>query len=55
MCRLCKNKKVIVESTSIGAVFRPCPNCRAGSDLTPVIAYLEQVIEAGKVRLNALD
>ncbi|OBA09233.1 hypothetical protein A9D36_19575 [Bacillus subtilis] len=55
MCKLCQTKKVIVEHTWIGAVFHPCPNCRSGTDLTPVIRKLEHMLKAGKARLNVRD
>ncbi|CCU57797.1 hypothetical protein BN2127_JRS9_01947 [Bacillus subtilis] len=55
MCKLCQTKKVIVEHTGIGVVFYPCPNCRSGTDLTPVIQKLEQMLTAGKARLNIYD
>ncbi|KXJ35980.1 hypothetical protein M8C22_05980 [Bacillus spizizenii] len=55
MCKLCQTKKVIVEHTEIGAVFHPCPNCRSGTDLTPVIRKLEQMLRAEKARLNVHD
>ncbi|UQZ45673.1 hypothetical protein M1D69_14195 [Bacillus sp. PK3-037] len=55
MCKLCKTKKVIVEHTGIGAVFHPCPNCRSGNDLAPVIQKLEEMLTAGKAGLNARD
>lgn len=53
MCKLCRTKKVIVKATAFGAAFHPCPNCKAGADLTPVIKRLEQMIQAGKARLGA--
>ncbi|PJY99021.1 MULTISPECIES: hypothetical protein [Bacillus] len=55
MCELCLTKKVIVEHTDIGAVFHPCPNCRSGTDLTPVIQKLEDMMTEGKARLNIHD
>ncbi len=48
MCKLCGPKKVIVTETGFGAVFHPCPNCKTGTDLTPVIKRLERMVQDAK-------
>ncbi|ATY27895.1 hypothetical protein AB0857_03075 [Bacillus velezensis] len=53
MCKLCGPKKVVVTETGFGAVFHPCPNCKTGTDLTPVIKRLERMVQDAKARLDA--